>query len=70
MIHSVKATGMFNSGSMVPGASFSFSFGETPGTYQYIDGYNPNMTGVIIIQKGAPLFGGNIITLTPTTTTT
>src|SRR5208337_2201910 len=70
IVHSVKATGIFNSGAMVPGASFSFSFGETPGTYQFVDGYYPNVTGTIIIQKGAPLVGGNIITAAPTPTTT
>jgi plastocyanin len=70
IVHSVKATGIFNSGAMVPGASFSFSFGETPGTYHFVDGYYPNVTGTITIQKGAPLFGGDIITAAPAPTTT
>ena len=70
IVHSVMTTGdhagMFKSGDLIPGAQFSFSFGANQGTYAFADGYYPNVTGSIIVQNGAPLVGGVIIT--PTTT--
>ena len=72
IVHSIMTTGdhkgMFKSGDIIPGAQFSFSFGASEGTYAFADGYYPNVTGTIIVQNGAPLAGGNIITATPTTT--
>jgi plastocyanin len=60
-VHSVKMigehAGKFNSGDIVKGGSFGYTFGETVGTYEYADGHNPNLTGVIIVQKGDSLIG-------------
>ncbi|MGB7788336.1 cupredoxin domain-containing protein [Methanoregula sp.] len=60
-IHSVKTigdnAGMFNSGAIVNGGTFIYTFSESEGTYQYADGYNMNVTGTIIVQKGDTLVG-------------
>jgi|SRR5208337_2054218 len=60
-IHSVKTigdnVGMFNSGAIVNGGTFIYTFSESEGTYQYADGYNMNVTGTIIVQKGDTLVG-------------
>jgi amicyanin len=47
------ATGAFDSGDLVQGASFSFTF-MTPGTYAYICTPHPEMTGQIVVQAAAP----------------
>jgi plastocyanin len=67
-VHSVKMigehAGKFNSGDIVKGASWSYSFGENEGTFQYADGYHLNVTGVIIVKKGDSLLG-NVVSSTP-----
>jgi len=61
MIYSVKSTGthagMFNSGDMLPGGQFTFSFGADEGTYTFNDPKFPNMTGTIIIKSGPSIVG-------------
>ena len=61
VVHSVKTTGdhagMFNSGDILPGGRWSYTFSEKEGTYQYADGYNPNATGTVIIKSGEVLYG-------------
>jgi plastocyanin len=60
-VHSVKVigtyAGKFNSGDIVKGGSWGYTFGESEGTFQYADGYNPNLTGVIIVKKGSTFYG-------------
>ena len=60
-VHSVKMigehAGKFNSGDIVKGGSFGYTFGESEGTFEYADGYNPNLTGVIIVKKGSTFYG-------------
>jgi len=59
--HVVKSTGahvgMFNSGEILPGGQFTYSFGATEGTYTYNDPNFPNMTGTIVIKAGASVVG-------------
>jgi plastocyanin len=66
-VHSVKAAGAiagkFNSGDIAPNAQWGYDFGDKEGTYEYADGYNPNVTGVIIVKKGESFYGMG----TPTT---
>lgn len=60
-VHSVKTignfAGKFNSGDIAPTVQWGYDFGENEGTFQYADGYNPNVTGVVIIKKGEVLYG-------------
>ncbi|MDD1694613.1 MAG: hypothetical protein LUQ71_07800 [Methanoregula sp.] len=67
-IHSVKVigdhAGKFNSGDIASTARWGYTFGESEGTFEYADGYNPNVTGVIIVKKGDSLVG-YVITSTP-----
>jgi len=66
-VHSVKMVGehagKFNSGDIATGAQWKYDFGDAEGTYQYADGYDLNVTGVVIIKKGDSLYG--MITSTP-----
>ncbi len=49
--HTVTFTnGMKNSGNLVQGATFSFTF-TTPGTYSYVCAYHPQMTGEVIVTQ-------------------
>jgi plastocyanin len=53
-VHSVKtignATGMFNSGDILPGSQWSYTFGQREGRYEYTCSYHPEMKGAIIIK--------------------
>ncbi len=55
VIHSVKATGSaagkFNSGDIIPGSRFDYTFGNTDGRFEFASTYYPSMTGVIIVKK-------------------
>jgi plastocyanin len=57
VVHSVKtignATGMFNSGDMISGSQWSYTFGEREGRYEFTCTYHPEMKGAVIIMKGA-----------------
>lgn len=46
----VSTTGVFNSGTLAPGAEYWFTF-TTPGTYAYYNAYYPAETGVVIVQN-------------------
>jgi len=49
--HSVTSdTGLFDSGPLPPGASFSYTFTQA-GTYQYACSYHPWMTGTIVVKQ-------------------
>jgi plastocyanin len=65
-VHSVKTigdyAGKFNSGDIAPTVQWGYDFGENEGTFQYADGYNTNVTGVIIIKKGETLYGVRPVT--------
>jgi plastocyanin len=65
VIHIVKATGdskgKFTSAEMVSGAHFIYTFGETPGTYEFGDPAYPDMKGAIIVKKGDSLVGDSAI---------
>jgi len=67
-VHSVKTIGdnspKFNSGDIAAKTGrWSYTFSQKEGTIEYKDGYNLNMTGVIIVKKGESFAGVG----TPTT---
>ena len=67
-VHSVKTLGdtspKFNSGDIAAKTGrWSYTFSEKEGTIHYADGYNLNVTGVIIVKKGESFAGMG----TPTT---
>jgi len=45
----LSATGLFSSGTLTKGQSFSHTF-TAPGTYNYTCGIHPSMRGTIIVQ--------------------
>ena len=47
--HTVTDNGVFDSGKLLPGATFQFTFTKR-GTYHYICTYHPYMVGTIIVQ--------------------
>ncbi len=47
--HVVSNTGVFDSGVMTPGSSYSFTF-STAGTYAYHCSIHPSMTGTITVK--------------------
>jgi plastocyanin len=48
-----SATGVFDSGDLGQGDSYSFTF-TSPGTYAYVCSPHPDMTGQIVVQAAAP----------------
>jgi plastocyanin len=71
-IHIVKASGKsegkFTSSEMLPiVGTFSYTFGETEGRYEYMDTVS-NATGVIIIKKGESFYGNPTVSTTVTPT--
>jgi plastocyanin len=58
--HIVKATGdatgKFTSSELINGAQFGYTFGDVPGTYEFMDPGYPDMKGSIIIRKGDVLW--------------
>jgi plastocyanin len=54
-VHSVKtignATGMFNSGDIISGSQWSYTFGVREGRYEFTCSYHPDMKGTVIIQR-------------------
>jgi plastocyanin len=64
--HVVKASGdakgKFTSSEIVRGAQFGYTFGEVPGTYEFMDPNYPGMKGAIIIKKGESLWSTNNLT--------
>jgi plastocyanin len=59
-VHSVATTGdhagMFNSGDIIPTATWGYTFGADEGRYEFKDKYS-GMTGVIIVKKGPEVEG-------------
>jgi plastocyanin len=59
--HVVKASGdsagKFTSSPMVNGASFIYTFGETTGTYEFMDPAYPDMKGTIFVKNGDSVVG-------------
>lgn len=59
--HSIKMignnTGMFTSGDILPGATFTYSFNQNTGTYIYAFADNQTLTGTIIVKKPCTLAG-------------
>jgi len=52
-----KSAGKFTSATMVSGARFGYTFGETQGTYEYMDPGFAGMNGTIIVANGAAVVG-------------
>lgn len=54
-IHAVKTigtyAGKFNSGDILPGAVWSYTFGKLEGNFEFTDSYHSEMKGTIIIRK-------------------
>ena len=53
-IHSLKMSspdGGFNSGDIIPGASWTYTFGSREGTFNITDPYYPDMKGAVIINN-------------------
>ena len=53
----------FDSGSIAPGASYSYTFGEE-GAVDYICTFHPNMTGSVTVESGADISGDFTVTIT------
>jgi len=49
-LHTATAEGIFDSGTLSKGESWSYSF-EDSGTYDYICTYHPYMEGTIIVEE-------------------
>jgi plastocyanin len=53
-VQSVKAignfTGQFNSGDILPGAQWSYTFGRSEATIQFTSSYHPDMLGTVIVK--------------------
>lgn len=50
-VHTVTDNGVFDSGYIQPGQSWSYTF-TTPGTYEYHCSLHPWMTGTVIVESG------------------
>lgn len=54
-VHTVKTigtyAGKFNSGDILPGAQWSYTFGVQEGNYKFNCAYHPEMKGTVIIKK-------------------
>jgi plastocyanin len=60
-VHSVKTTGihagLFNSGDIVPTASWGYTFGADEGVFEFTCAYHPDMKGSIVVKNGASVVG-------------
>jgi plastocyanin len=57
-VHSLKMSsseGGFNSGEIIPGATWTYTFGSWEGTYEIADPQYPNMKGSVIIKNDVHL---------------
>jgi len=51
IVHNIlTSSGLFDSGDMGPGSTYTFTFTQT-GTYAYYCSYHPSMAGVIIVRN-------------------
>lgn len=71
-IHAVKTigtyAGKFNSGDILPGAVWSYTFGTKEGSYEFTDSYHTDMRGTIIIKNDvSPGMQTTAVTATVTT---
>ena len=64
--HTVTASGAFDSGMLMPGATYSYAF-SSPGTYSYTCILHPGMAGTVTVTGGAS-GPGPATTPTPTPT--
>jgi plastocyanin len=59
--HSVKTTGthagMFNSGDIIPTATWGYTFGADEGVFEFTCPEHPNMKGTIVVRKGESVVG-------------
>jgi plastocyanin len=71
VIHIVKASGdhkgMFTSSEIINGGQYGYTFGETPGSYEFTDPAYPDMKGTIIIKKGESVLGASTVKTSATT---
>jgi plastocyanin len=55
VVHSVistgNTTGKLNSGDILPGSQWSYTFGQREGRYEFTCAYHPEMKGAIIIKN-------------------
>ena len=54
----VSDTGLFNSGNLNNGQSYSYTFNQT-GSFPYHCGIHPSMTGTIVVSATAPVSSNN-----------
>ena len=58
-VHSLKMSGPnnagFNQGDIIPGATWTYTFGTREGTFEITDPNFPNMKGTVIIKKDVHL---------------
>ncbi|HKK45399.1 MAG TPA: hypothetical protein VJ964_07750 [Balneolaceae bacterium] len=57
-----KSGPSFNSGSLAPGETFSFTFMDQ-GTPYYCQNHQPNMTGEVVVSKDASISGQDTVTM-------
>jgi hypothetical protein len=50
-----SSEGGFNSGEIIPGATWTYTFGSWEGTYEIADPQYPNMKGSVIIKNDVHL---------------
>ena len=59
IVHSLKMSGPnnagFNQGDIIPGATWTYTFGTREGTFEITDPNYPNMKGTVIIKKDVHL---------------
>ena len=60
IVHSVKTTGthegMFNSGDIIPTATWDYTFGQV-GVFEFVSPDYPAMKGTIVVKEGASVVG-------------
>jgi plastocyanin len=61
VIHVVKVTGkhagMFNSGDIIPGSTWSYTFNQDVDTYDIVDPNFPQMNSTIVVKEGQSFSG-------------
>ena len=61
IVHSVKTTGthtgMFNSGDIIPTATWGYTFGAEQGVFEFTCPDYPDMKGTIVVKDGASVVG-------------
>jgi len=53
-------TGMFNSGAIIPGGAFAYTFSQIPGTYTYVLVENTTLMGTIIVKAPSTALSGSL----------